>query len=78
MVKQGYGFDYTRFAFKYMEEFRQYDRAVRGIMVKLSDRAGSDKPGGGNLRICESQHHNRQPGCRSNSVWFISRRIGQI
>ncbi len=29
LIKQGYGFAYTRFPFKYMEEFRQYEREAR-------------------------------------------------
>jgi len=29
IVKQGYGFAYTRFPFKYMEEFRRYEREAR-------------------------------------------------
>jgi micrococcal nuclease len=29
IIKQGYGFAYTRFPFKYMEEFRGYEREAR-------------------------------------------------
>lgn len=29
IIKQGYGFAYTKYPFKYMEEFRQYVRGVR-------------------------------------------------
>lgn len=29
IIKQGYGFAYTRFPFKYLEEFRQYERDAR-------------------------------------------------
>lgn len=29
IIKQGYGFAYTRFPFKYMEEFRSYEREAR-------------------------------------------------
>lgn len=29
IIKQGYGFAYTRFPFKYMEQFRQYERSAR-------------------------------------------------
>jgi micrococcal nuclease len=29
IIKQGYGFAYTRFPFKYLEEFRQYEREAR-------------------------------------------------
>jgi len=29
IIKQGYGFAYTRFPFKYMDEFRQYEREAR-------------------------------------------------
>lgn len=29
IIKQGYGFAYTRFPFRYMEEFRQYERDAR-------------------------------------------------
>ena len=29
IIKQGYGFAYTRFPFKYLEEFRRYQREAR-------------------------------------------------
>ena len=29
IIKQGYGFAYTRFPFKYMEEFRLYKKMAR-------------------------------------------------
>ena len=29
IIKQGYGYAYTRFPFKYMEEFRQYEKEAR-------------------------------------------------
>jgi micrococcal nuclease len=29
IIKQGYGFAYTRFPFKYMEEFRRYEKEAR-------------------------------------------------
>jgi micrococcal nuclease len=29
IIKQGYGFAYTKFRFKYMEEFRRYEREAR-------------------------------------------------
>jgi micrococcal nuclease len=29
IIKQGYGFAYTRFPFKYMEEFRRYEREAK-------------------------------------------------
>ena len=29
IIKQGYGFTYTRFPFKYMDEFRRYEREAR-------------------------------------------------
>ena len=29
IIKQGYGFAYTRFPFKYIEEFRRYEREAR-------------------------------------------------
>ncbi len=29
IIKQGYGFAYTRFPFKYMDEFRHYQREAR-------------------------------------------------
>ncbi|MBA7557027.1 hypothetical protein ES705_49756 [subsurface metagenome] len=29
IIKQGYGFAYTKFPFKYLEEFRQYEREAR-------------------------------------------------
>jgi micrococcal nuclease len=29
IIKQGYGFAYTRYPFKYLEEFRQYEREAR-------------------------------------------------
>jgi len=29
IIKQGYGFAYTKFPFKYMEDFRRYEREAR-------------------------------------------------
>jgi hypothetical protein len=29
IIKQGYGFAYTKYPCKYLKEFRQYDREVR-------------------------------------------------
>jgi micrococcal nuclease len=29
IIRQGYGFAYTRFPFKYLEEFREYEREAR-------------------------------------------------
>jgi micrococcal nuclease len=29
IIKQGYGFAYTKYPFKYMEDFRQYERGAR-------------------------------------------------
>jgi len=29
IIKQGYGFAYTKFPFKYLEEFREYEREAR-------------------------------------------------
>jgi endonuclease YncB( thermonuclease family) len=29
LIKQGYGFAYTKYPFKYMEEFRQYESKAR-------------------------------------------------
>jgi len=29
IIKQGYGFAYTRFPFKYMDEFRRYQHEAR-------------------------------------------------
>jgi micrococcal nuclease len=29
IIKQGYGFAYTMFPFKYLEEFRQYEKEAR-------------------------------------------------
>ena len=30
IIRQGYGFAYTRFPFKYLKDFRQYEREARG------------------------------------------------
>jgi micrococcal nuclease len=35
IIKQGYGFAYTRFPFKYMEQFRQYERSARETGIGL-------------------------------------------
>lgn len=35
IIKQGYGFAYTRFPFKYMKEFRRYEREARENMRGL-------------------------------------------
>ena len=40
IIKQGYGHAYTRFPFKYMEEFRQYEKEAREAKVGL----WADKP----------------------------------
>jgi len=29
IIKQGYGFAYTRFPFKYLDEFRRYEQEAR-------------------------------------------------
>jgi micrococcal nuclease len=29
IIKQGYGFAYTRYPFKYLDEFRRYEREAR-------------------------------------------------
>jgi micrococcal nuclease len=29
IIKQGFGFAYTRYPFKYLEEFRQYERVAK-------------------------------------------------
>lgn len=35
IIKQGYGYAYTRFPFKYLEQFRQYERHAREKAVGL-------------------------------------------
>jgi micrococcal nuclease len=35
IIKQGYGFAYTRFPFKYLEEFRKYEKNARENMKGL-------------------------------------------
>jgi hypothetical protein len=35
IMKQGYGFAYTRFPFKYLEEFRRYEREAMEIQRGL-------------------------------------------
>jgi len=35
IIKQGYGFAYTQFPFKYLEEFRQYEKEAREDQVGL-------------------------------------------
>ncbi len=35
IIKQGYGFAYTRFPFKYLEEFRRYERVAREKKIGL-------------------------------------------
>ena len=35
IIKQGYGFAYTRFPFKYIEQFRQYERSAREARMGL-------------------------------------------
>jgi micrococcal nuclease len=41
IIKQGYGFAYTRYPFKYLEEFRHYEKAARehgaGLWSKHSE-----------------------------------------
>ena len=42
IIKQGYGFAYTRFPFKYMDEFRRYEREARESRRGLWEK-GIDK-----------------------------------
>jgi hypothetical protein len=36
IIKQGYGFTYTRFPFAGMEEFRRFEREARAVGVELN------------------------------------------
>lgn len=49
IIKQGYGFAYTRFPFKYLEEFRSYEKQARererGLWGK--SRSGKDTASSG-------------------------------
>ncbi len=42
IIKQGYGFAYTRFPFKYQDEFRRYEREAREQGRGLWGRVGKD------------------------------------
>lgn len=44
IIKQGYGFAYTRFPFKYLEEFRNYERQARERGVGLWGDSESSQP----------------------------------
>jgi len=44
IIKQGYGFAYTQFPFKYLEEFRQYEREARGNERRLWASKEEKKP----------------------------------
>jgi len=35
IIKQGYGYAYTQFPFKYLEEFRQYEKEARENKIGL-------------------------------------------
>jgi len=52
IIRQGYGHAYTRFPFKYMEEFRSYERAAREAQRGLW--AEPEKP------VVESSPNNRK------------------
>ena len=45
-IKQGYGYAYTKFPFKYLEEFRQYEKEAREAKRGL----WADKPKQGGLK----------------------------
>ena len=44
IIKQGYGFAYTQFPFKYLEQFRQYEREARENERGLWGQKDKDKP----------------------------------
>ena len=46
IIKQGYGFAYTRFPFKYSEEFRKYERTARENKKGLWGAMGSPHKSG--------------------------------
>lgn len=44
IIKQGYGFAYTKYPFKYLEEFRQYEKEAREIEIGLWSPREEKKP----------------------------------
>jgi len=44
IIKQGYGYAYTRFPFKYMDEFRGYQREARDQRRGLWGKSGASPP----------------------------------
>lgn len=45
IIKQGYGFTYTKYPFKYLEEFRQYEKEARESKRGLWSPKEEKKPG---------------------------------
>jgi len=69
ILKQGYGFAYTKYPFEYMDEFREYEREARASGVGLW--ANPDKQFDGEIKYKQhgfigSRNSNRyhSPGCR--------------
>src|SRR4030042_1084522 len=47
IIRQGYGFAYTRYPFKYLEEFRRFEREARETPRGLSNGRAPPQPRGG-------------------------------
>jgi len=67
IIKQGYGFAYTKFPFKFLEEFRQYEKEAREQKVGLWK-------GGGRAELTWLKKQGRKPFLiyeMSNNCWGI-------
>ena len=67
IIKQGYGFAYTKYPFKYLEEFKEYEREARSKAVGLWK-------GGGKAEFQWLVAENRKPFKvydMANSLWAI-------
>ena len=92
IIRQGYGFAYTRFPFRYLEEFRQFEREARlaghGLWgdgasgnVQTSRPGGGpgewDDNGNGRVSCAEARRHGIAPVRRGHRAYaFMNDRDG--
>jgi len=88
IIRQGYGHAYTRFPFKYLDEFRQYEREAREAHRGLwGDQAGGrrtasglppavavwDDNGNGRISCAEARAHGIAPVRRGHPAYPFMR-----
>ena len=92
IIRQGYGFAYTRFPFRYLEDFRQLEREARlaghGLWgdgapddartaLPLGDPGQWDDNGNGRVSCAEARRHGIAPVRRGHPAYaFMSDRDG--